>query len=145
MRLIVFFQKFKPGVNRRAHLILSALLWTVVGVILMCRGGVWLSLEKKFYYIIPAIFVGTVKTLFVLDKSAKKSIERILKLADGSCLGAVYSIKTWMLIISMICLGFIIRGLNIPREIIGGLYITIGWALFFASRSAWFAAKKFKS
>jgi|GEM_PF-3233469 len=36
------------------------------------------------------------KSLFLLDRSAKKSITRIIVTRYGRCLGGVYSVKTWL-------------------------------------------------
>lgn len=129
--------RLKPGVPRQTHLLLAALLWTVVGFVLMVRGSIWLIAGKATLFFFPAILFGTLKSLFILDKSAKKSIDRIRRLADGSCLGAVYSIKTWLLVLAMMSFGYILRHSGVSPVILGTLYITIGWALLFSSRTAW--------
>ena len=119
------------------HLFLAALLWTTIGILLISRGIIFLTAGESLFYCVVAILLGTLKSLFILDKTAKKSIERIQLLADGSCLGAVYSVKTWGLVMIMMSMGFILRQSGIPVTILGILYITIGWALLFSSRSAW--------
>jgi hypothetical protein len=91
------------------------------------------------WIIIPALIAGTLKPLFILDHSARKGVHRILELADGTCLGAVYSVKTWLLILFMMGSGMVLRHSTLPGEILGGTYVTIGWALFFSSRHAWLA------
>jgi len=132
-----FLQRYKPGVSRKSHLFLAALLWTIVGILLMRRGVLWLMVDGNVVYAVPAVLIGTLKSLFILDKSAKKSIDRILDLADGSCLGAVYSVKTWLLVIGMMAMGVLLRKSSIPFEIVGFLYVMVGWALFFSSRTGW--------
>jgi len=121
---------------------MAAILWTTVGLVLITRGTIFLSVGESIPYFFAAILFGTLKSLFILDKSAKKSIDRILLLADGSCLGAVYSLKTWLLVLVMMSLGFILRNSGISATILGTLYVTIGWALLFSSRSAWITWKK---
>ncbi len=135
--------KLKPGAPRRIHLLLAATLWSGIGCMLIFRGVSWLVTVKGLWIMIPALIVGTMKSLFILDKTAQKGVRRILEMADGRCLGAVYSIRTWLLVLVMMGTGMALRHSAIPREILGGLYVTIGWALFFSSRHAWRACRHF--
>jgi len=129
--------RMKPGASTTSHLLLAAALWTLVGSGLLIRGTIWLTAVEKSWMSLPAIMLGCLKSFFILDKSARTSIERIKKLADGSCLGGVYSLKTWALVVSMIMLGYLLRKMPIPLEIIGLIYITVGWSLLFSSRLGW--------
>ena len=104
---------------------------------LIFRGISWLTSVARLWIIIPALIAGTMKSLFILDHSARKGVHRILEMADGTCLGAVYSARTWVLILFMIASGMALRHSSLPRELLGGLYVAIGWALFFSSRHAW--------
>jgi hypothetical protein len=131
--------KFKPGVPRRIHLLLAAALWSLIGSILVIRGAFWLVAAQALWIMVPSLIVGTMKSLFILDRTARKGVGRILELADGTCVGAVYSLQTWMLVLVMIGAGKALRSSDLPREFLGGLYIAIGWALFLSSRHAWLA------
>jgi hypothetical protein len=82
--------------------------------------------------------LGTLKSLLILDKTARRSIQRIILLKDGTCLGAVYSWKTWLLVLVMMIAGVILRKVTQPGPIIGTLYCAIGWALCFSSRLGWY-------
>lgn len=130
-------KRFKPGGSTTTHLLLAAILWTVVGVGLISRGVVWLIEVENISLVILAGVLGTLKSLFILDKSVRKSIDRIQMLADGSCLGGVYSLKTWTLVVFMILMGYLLRHLSVPHELLGVLYIGIGWALILSSRIGW--------
>lgn len=130
-------KRLKPGGSTTTHLLLATILWTVVGAGLMCRGIVWLIEVEKIWLVFPAVLLGTLKSLFILDKSVRKSIDRIQLLADGTCLGGVYSFKTWTLVVCMIFLGYLLRHLSVPHELLGVLYIGIGWALILSSRIGW--------
>ncbi|MFH2124664.1 MAG: hypothetical protein ABIJ50_14430 [Pseudomonadota bacterium] len=103
----------------------------------MFRGASWLTAVEKLWIMAPALIVGTIKSLFILDNTARKGVCRILKMADGTCLGAVYSIRTWLLVLVMMGSGIVLRKSTLPGELLGGLYVAIGWALFFSSRHAW--------
>ena len=136
------FTDLKPGAPRQIHLLLAASLWSVIGSMLIFRGVSWLSAVGKIWIMCPAMIIGTIKSLFILDKTARKGVRRILEMADGRCLGAVYSIRTWLLVLVMMGAGTALRRSALPKEILGGLYVTIGWALFFSSRHAWLAWKR---
>jgi hypothetical protein len=81
--------------------------------------------------------VGDGKSFFLLDRVARKNISRILRFADGTCLGSVYSYKSWGLVLVMIVLGRFLRSSILPGEYVGALYFAVGWGLFFSSRLMW--------
>ena len=109
----------------------------MVGTFLLLRGVIYLNASGKMWLLIGAILLGTLKSLFLLDKSARKNIGRISSLSDGACLGSVYSIKMWGLIACMIIFGRILRLSGLPLEYVGLIFAAIGWALFFSSRVLW--------
>lgn len=134
--------RFKPGVHRKTHLLLAACLWTFVGLFLMARGFIWLVPADRIILALPAVLLGFLKSHFILDKTAVKSINRILLLNDGTCLGAVYSKKTWLLVLGMMTAGIFLRHSSIPKPLLGSVYIMVGWALFWSSRNGWQAWRK---
>jgi len=131
--------RFKPGVNRRTHLLMTAVLWTVIGLLLLTKGAFRLSQLEDWQPLIIALAVlgGSLKAYFILDKSARKGIDRILSFKEGTCLGAVYSVKTWILVLCMMGMGVILRNSSLPLSLLCFLYLTIGWALLLSSRLAW--------
>ncbi len=134
--------RFKPGVQRKTHLLLAACLWTCIGIFLMGRGTHWLYTAHMLYLVLPALLLGFLKSYFILDKTAVKSIDRILLLEDGTCLGAVYSKKTWLLVLVMMAMGIFLRNSSFPKPLLGMLYIMVGWALLWSSRNGWRAWRK---
>ena len=131
--------RFKPGVNRRTHLFMSAVLWTGIGVLLLAKGVFRLSQLADWQpsIVILAVLAGSLKAYFILDKAARSGIDRILTFKEGTCLGAVYSVKTWILVLCMMGMGVILRNSSLPIYLLCFLYITIGWALLLSSRLAW--------
>lgn len=133
--------QLKPNASRSVHLFVAASLWTVIGISLMVRGSVWLKSIDQLWIVLPALAIGTIKALFMLDRSAKKSITRIIATRDGRCLGGVYSVKTWLLVLVMMTAGCLMRNSSLPKEFLGLFYVSIGWGLLFSSRNAWLAWK----
>ena len=130
-------QHYKPGVSIRTHLLLAGLIWSVVGFFLLMNGFVLISLKNHFLFAILGIVLGTAKTFFILDRVALKNIKRIKEFRDRVCIGSVYSWKTWLLVAGMIGLGRFLRTNVLPGEIVGLIYIAVGWALMLASRLMW--------
>ena len=129
--------RYKPGIRVRTHLFLAALIWSVVGFFLLYNGLVLVSLRDHYWFAILGLTLGTAKTFFILDRVARKNIKRIEKFKNKVCIGSVYSWKTWLLVAAMIVLGRFLRTTVLPGEIIGLIYIAVGWALMLASRLIW--------
>jgi len=127
------------SVDRAVHLFLAPFIWTVVGLVLMVRGWGWIGQGPVRFFALLAILVGTMKSLFILDKTAGRTIERIMSFSGPTCLFAVYSWKTWLLVALMMTFGITMRTLTVPGTGIGTLYMAIGWALLFSSRRGWSA------
>lgn len=117
---------------------MSALLWTVIGLLLLAKGGYRLHQlpQGRFLVAVAAFAAGSIKSFFILDRSARRATERILLFQDGTCLGAVYSVKTWILVLCMMSMGVILRS-YLPLIWLCFLLLTIGWGLLFSSRLAW--------
>jgi len=137
MSLKDILHKYKPGVTIRTHLLLGALIWTMVGFLLLTNGFRLVLLEGHLWYGLTGLLLGTAKTLFVLDRLARKNIQRIKEFEDKVCFGSVYSLKTWFMVAAMIVLGRYLRTTVLPGEIIGLIYTAVGWALMLTSRLMW--------
>ncbi len=136
------FLKLRPSASATNHLIVAASIWTVVGLSLIVRGTVWLNGIDRLWIIFPALVFGTLKALYMLDRSAKKNIDRILSSREGKCIGGVYSVKTWLLVLVMMLAGCLLRNSSLPKEFLGLFYVSIGWGLVFSSRNAWIIWKQ---
>ena len=134
--------RFKPGVSIKTHLFSAGLIWSLVGCGLLFFGFYLVSLNGSYWYAVAGLILGTVKTIFILDRVARKNVKRIKEFEDKVCLGSVYSWKTWMLVLAMIFLGRYLRTSALPREIVGLIYIAVGWALLLASRLMWLTWKR---
>ncbi len=132
-----WFSRFKPGVSPKTHLFLASALWTTIGLVLIYRGIIYLGPDYLLPLSILGIILGSLKSLLVLNKAASRGVERIKRFGDNTCIGAVYSWRTWLLVIAMMLLGVILRMSPLSPLFIGTVCITIGWALLFSSRYPW--------
>jgi cytochrome b len=130
-------QALKPGVSKGVHLFIAPMLWSVIGVVLMFRGWGWIGSGRARLLVLVALALGTAKSLFVLDKTSRRLMTRIHTFEGATCLGAVYSWKTWLLVLLMMGSGIALRRFTDPGMVIGTIYMAIGWALFFSSRRGW--------
>lgn len=116
---------------------MAAILWSIGGTVVLCRGLGWIVGTGRYWLIFVGIIVGSLKSYFVFDRTARKSIDRILGFGDKTCVGAVYSFKTWALVVSMIAIGIFLRRSSLSLQLVGILYVAIGWGLLLSSRHAW--------
>lgn len=129
--------KFKPAASRKTLLLVGALFWSVAGALLLARGGRLFAAGNHYLMLGVSLVVGTVKGFLVFEKSARKNIDRILLREDSSCIGGVFSIKAWGLILAMILLGSFLRSSAIFCQIYGFVITAVGWGLLLASRVIW--------
>ena len=86
---------------------------------------------------VAAVAAGSAKSLLVLDRTANRNVQRILAFEKPTCIGGVYSWKTWILVLCMIVGGRLLRQSSLPASLVGALYVAVGWALLLSSRIAW--------
>lgn len=104
----------------------------------MIRGWIWLDSDWWYLLVVIAACLGTMKSLLILDATARKSILRILHFRENTCLGAVYSWKTWLLVALMMSAGYLFRQMPQLKNSLAILYCSIGWALCLSSRYGWY-------
>lgn len=144
MPLKEFLEKFKPGIPVHGHLLVAALIWSVVGTFLMLNGFLLVGTVGKYWLVLLAICLGTAKALLILDRVAHKNILRLQGFDDGACVGSVYSWRTWLMVLMMILLGRFLRTTLLPGSVIGFIYLAVGWGLLMASRLMWLARFRYK-
>jgi len=119
---------------------LVGLMWTVVGVTLVGLGGRWLwqsPIPAAPWLAALALAIGAFKARFVLDRAARRIVDRIRERGDGRCLGGFLSLRSWALVAAMAGGGRLLRGSHLARGLLGVLYIAVGTALLLSSRVAW--------
>jgi hypothetical protein len=136
--------RLKPGAPVHVHLLVAALIWTIVGLFLMMNGYLLVSMAARQWFAVIGIGLGTIKSFFILDRMTRKNIQRILDRNDNACIGSVYSLRTWGLVIVMIVLGRYLRSSVVPGEYVGVLYLAVGWGLLLSSRLMWLARIRFR-
>ncbi len=132
-------EKSKPAAEARVHLMLAWVMWGMVGAVLVGFGGRWLwqsPTPSTPWLTGLAMAIGVFKARFVLDRAARKIVDRIRERGDGRCLGGFLSLRSWAFVAAMAGGGRILRCSHIARGLLGVLYIAVGTALLLSSRVA---------
>lgn len=136
---------------------ISGLVWSIIGVLLMTLGVHHLMDAFRFWDIAVVsdqfslfkllfplfkrpdqsltavislcIFVGYLKGQWVLSKSVKTGVKRILSYPNPAELQKLYSKKYYLLIFFMMGLGMFLRWLKLPHDVHGAIDLAIGSAL----------------
>lgn len=131
----------KPRASSRFQLFLAGLMWSVVGSALLAFGTLWIidgvSRGTSAVLLVSALAVGAAKSRFILDRTARKIVIRIGERGEGRCAGGFLSLRSWLLVVSMIAGGRLLRGGLLPAAAVGTLYAAIGTGLLLSSRLAW--------
>ncbi len=126
-----------PRVNKHILILISGILWTGVGILLINIASRWFSILNQNELILSIIFgilLGTAISYFGFSNLAQKNIERINLYTGKVCIWAFQKWQTYFLIIFMISLGVFMRKTSIvPKYLLTPMYIGIGFALFIAS------------
>jgi hypothetical protein len=128
-------ESHKPAAAVPTQLMLAWLMWAVVGAGLACFGAWWLWAATPVaapWVAAGAVTVGVVKSRLVLDRAARRVVDRIRARGD------FLSLRTWGLVVLMMAAGRLLRG-TLAHGIVGPLYIAVGTALCLSSRLSWHA------
>jgi hypothetical protein len=135
-----WLETYKPRASARWHLLLAALLWTLVGMLLLLFGSAWVLQANVAYtpvLLTVAVVAGLAKTWLVLNRTARRIVDRIRSRGDGRCLGGFLSVRTWLFVAGMMAAGRWLRTGPTPKAAVGLVYVAVGIALLLGSRILW--------
>jgi hypothetical protein len=136
--------RFTPRAHAGTRLLTAALVWTVVGGFLLGK-GLWLSRMASGTHVLIAVLAGAglgmVKSRIVFDRVAGKIVAHIGRKPRRACLGGLFSIRNWALILVMAVFGRILGTLPLASPLKTAIYVTIGSGLLYSSRLMWTAWK----
>ena len=129
---------------KKISLVVVGIIWLLVGAGLSFVGINWMLQlgfgPKLIMFLTPGVLIGTLKGKFVLQKVALKYYKRsdIISFNDNDIfLGwvKILGIKGFVLIGLMMAMGSFLRHSNIDRPILGIVYLAVGIALLYASKT----------
>lgn len=137
--------RLTPRASPQTRLLTATMVWSAVGFFLTVK-GLWLSRESSLLSIAAAGLGGTglgmIKSRLVFDRVALKIIDHIGNKPRRACLGGLFSVKNWALILVMALFGRVLGALPVDASLKTGVYVMVGSGLAFSSRLMWRAWKK---
>jgi uncharacterized membrane protein YkvI len=130
-------KKLKPSVARNCLILLSAVMWSVIGAFLNFIASRWLpsfeNWQVAFTYAL-GIVGGLIIAFFGFNNLAKKNRDRINQYPEKVCLFAFQRWQMYLLIAVMMTMGIYMRTSElIPKFLIAPVYVAIGLALVIGS------------
>lgn len=143
-------------VSHATMIVLSGLIWLIVGALLLKLGlGLLVGVIQPDYMVLPShypvitlltpylgskengvllliagsLYLGYIKGRYVLGKSAHRGVARIRAFPNPTLLSNIYSAKYYILLGAMVALGMSIKFLGIPNDVRGFVDVAIGSAL----------------
>ncbi len=81
------------------------------------------------FFIVISLLVGYAKSKFVLSKSVQRSVKRIQGFSNPTSIANIYSRGYYILLGSMVLLGWSIKFFGVPNDIRGIVDVAVGAAL----------------
>jgi len=129
-------EKWKPGVPKSVLLLIAGIIWIGIGTMLDGLSYSWLKVEKPDYALLAAV-IGFVCALvihhFGFLRFVDRNLGRILPMEGRRCVFSFMPWKSYILIMVMILIGFLLRHSSIPKVYLAVLYTGIGTALILSS------------
>lgn len=117
---------------------IAGAVWSLVGVFLMLIAISWLISSDRYFLTLLAVGViaGADIYRFGFSKLARVNLERIFEQAPGKdrvCIFAFQNIRSYVIVVIMMILGYTLRHLPIHRIYLAPVYPAIGLGLFLSS------------
>jgi len=129
-------KKFNPSVDKRFLIVLSGVVWSIVGIML-CRLAVkWLSGASPQSALLlgaAGIMLAISIHLFGFSKIVTKNSQRILSKEGRICIFAFQPWKSYLIIAVMIGMGMMLRRSPLPKPYLSVIYIGFGGAMVLSS------------
>ncbi len=129
-------EAWKPGVPKRVLPLIAGSVWIGVAVMLNWLSYSWLRAESRdsAFLVLLIGFVGAlVIHHFGFLRLVDKNLARIIPMEGRRCVFSFMPWKSYVLIMVMIFMGFLLRHSPIPKLYLAGLYTAIGTALLLSS------------
>jgi hypothetical protein len=127
-----------PSAKRSILVLLAGIFWSGVGVALLAVATNWLLSVHEF--VLVSLGVGTIAGLavyrFGFSRLARTNLTRIFNQAPGKdrvCLFAFQNTRSYIIMVTMMGLGYTLRHLPVPRLFLAPVYLAIGLGLLLSS------------
>jgi hypothetical protein len=118
-------QRCKPAVGRPVLLLLSGLMWSSVGTLLIRLSGRRLQGEHWTFVLLGVALVWPLYRL-IFARLLKRNLARLSIMQDRVCILAFQSGRVYLLVVVMMGLAIGLRYTGLPDAWLGSLYLAIG-------------------
>jgi hypothetical protein len=129
--------RYGPAVDTKLLILLSGLMWGIVGIMLCSLAIGWLSeagADTAGYFVVSGVVLSLLIHHFGFLKIVDKNIDRISSYGDRKvCIFAFQERKSYLIIAVMICMGIILRNSPLPKTYLSIIYIAFGGAMLLSS------------
>jgi hypothetical protein len=129
-------EKWKPGVRKGGLLLMAGVIWMGIGIMLDVLSYGWLKGERTDHAVLASV-IGFLSALvihhFGFLRVVDKNLARILPMEGKRCIFSFMPWKSYILVIIMMLMGFLLRHSAIPKLYLSVLYLAIGTALVLSS------------
>jgi len=128
--------ELKPGVDKRALILLAALVWIGVGAMFLVLSFSWLSalpVSGSALFAGMGVMAALVIHHFGFLKVVDKNLGRILPMEGKRCLFSFMTWKSYVMVALMAAMGTVLRSSPLPKSVLSAIYIGIGLSLILSS------------
>ena len=125
--------RFKPASDKKILILLAGLIWISSGILLMSMSIKWLAaftLKDQILFFSAGFLVAMPIHHFGFLRIVNKNLRRLIPMNDKRCIFSFMTWKSYLIILVMASMGFIIRHSGIPKQYIAIIYAGIGLGLF---------------
>jgi hypothetical protein len=127
-----------PAARRETLVLVAGVVWSLVGLALVSVAVTWLfgSPGWAVILVLGGAVAGYAIYRFGFSHLARKNLVRIYAQApqkDKVCVFAFQNIRSYLLIVIMMGLGYWLRHSGMPKTYLAPIYIAIGLALMLSS------------
>ncbi|MFP3983783.1 MAG: hypothetical protein ACLFV2_08865 [Desulfurivibrionaceae bacterium] len=115
----------------------SALIWTLIGFMLMIKGSVYLISGSQYSLLFFILFLGLIKFFAVFRNVAHNNVSRITGLEGKVFICSLFPLRTWILIAAMIVLGVFLRLFCQLQAVYSVVISGVGLAMLIGSAVFW--------
>ena len=126
----------KPSADRYWLLLAAGATWSVVGLVLCGLACYWLSQSAWPWSAAAAsagFACGVLVYAFGFARIARRNIARIADQPDRVCVFAFQAWRSYLLIVVMMVLGWVLRHSRLSLLVLAIIYLTVGTGLALAS------------
>jgi hypothetical protein len=129
--------RYDPAVDSRLLILLSGLVWSIVGVRLCKLAIGWLSEaggDTAGYFVVSGALLSLLIHHLGFLKLVDKNIKRISSYGQRKvCIFAFQEWKSYLIIAVMITMGIVLRSSSVPTAYLSVIYIAFGGAMLLSS------------